>query len=219
MSQDAFLRSMANLLFEKKYQIAGQWKTVDRQGPSLLANVAVAAASWYVQSKFGGPGFDLPDSEGGAKAEKIAQAFAPLLPFADLIAYRYGCDVVLVIFADDLSSAEIVAQMKQIAANTAPVVKIGYRVGGHSSPTWFHPVVTFFDEAACRERSPDVLKYGWIKSVWGKYFVKAAVADVPSRKVIWTAQRGLASFGYSLGMKNEPIDSDDLAAVAREAGL
>lgn len=223
MQQERFLDAISVQLGSKGFQVPGHWKDVDLRGQVEAGKVAAKIAQAILSGTLGVSAPQIRFS-GTAKEKEIVQAVSRIAPLANLVGFRVagavqGQSVIAVILADHLSATDVTARFPEFMAHAPELARIGYRINYQTLGVMIHPIAVYFDQAAYSRNADAILSGGWQTNAWRKLFLKAAAVDASNRHIEWARPTGLARIGYSLGVKNEPFDDNDVSETLKRAGL
>jgi hypothetical protein len=221
MNETKFLEAMSTSLRAKEFQVPGHWQDVNVPGQLFIAKTAAEVAKSIAESALGVTTGPMKIS-GGAKEDEIARAMTPVISLANLVGFRYagaiqGNALVAVILADRLTASEVAARFPEILSHGPSIAALGYRINWQTLGLLCHPMVVYLNQFSFDRDVDEVLSHGWQTNAWRKIYLKAAVVNVAKSRIHWAKPTGLARFGYSLGVKNEPFNDRDIADVVAAA--
>ncbi len=211
-----FARAMTIWLENMKYQVGLSAKDFNAEKEVAWAKTLANVAATLVQTSM--PMF----ISGGATSQETFPALVPFVPLADLVAFQVKMGtptLLLVIFADDLSSIELRQRFEQFLQLAKPLPQFGMRLNGNpTGPALICPLLVYFNEPTHAKALSELLAGGFVMKVWDHLNMSAGFVNVPSGKVTWSEPHGLIggirSFITSVThMKANLFDDADLASV------
>lgn len=158
---------------------------------------------------------------GGQGSEELFQALIPYVPLCDLLGSKLQLATVTalpVIYADDLSAADIEQRFDQFIEMATPLTEFGPRLNLQSQGVAnIFPLIVYFDRQNFAQHLPEVLPDAWQKRIMRRIYLQASLINVPDRTVVWGERKGFFAIGEKLadllGTKLQVFESSDIGAV------
>lgn len=226
ISKESFLGATEAWLESKSYRVG-----VGEQG------VNATKAVWATRITLGvlklglhAAGVKLPASQvfhpvsGGADAQKIEKALAPLTPLSDVLGWSIapmtlGNGLFAFICADALSPQGILERTEQMM-NLAPnLANLGIKVKGKHSGLHLRVVLAYFDDRICCEHFRLLEAKGTRSKRFAMIWLRTGFLSIPQRTVKWTEPPGLRILTFNAKDPLSGADVEQILSAAENASL
>lgn len=213
ISKEAFLAAMSAWLKNKSYRVGVGEEGVNATKMKWGLRIGLGVTKLGLHAL----GVKLPPSQmfhpvsGGADAQKIEKALAPISSFSDCLGWSIapmplGNTLFAVMCADSLSPQAILERNTQILKLASDVANLGIKIKGRHGGIHLRVLLTYFNDQTFSDHMRLLMEDGTRSKSFSWIWLRTGFLSIPRRAVKWSEPPGLRIL--SRGVKDPLLDTD-----------